>query len=443
MDDEIDLRPYLSAILQRWWIILGTALGVAIIAGFIAWLRTPPYTASTSLLIIPASAQVTLDSRFTSRDSFLFTTTANQREALLGLARDPTLEERVATILAAEGGLPNDYQLGALRDRVTIETNGDLVRITAQAETAEAARRLALLWGQEYTRLVNETYTRDTSSIEQVEQQLAEARERYKTAQAELEAFLAGGEMAVAEQEVRRLSDLVNSARSAGTERFSDYLRRSNDLEQILRDVQLLRARLIDQPDDTTNVDDAIAALLLRIRNLSAQGSDRPILQLDSSLSSKLSVTVADLDRLMTTLNAEYRAVRQEAERLSELPPAELSPDSSQLLYERLAAAQTRLEQLNARQRELSRNRDLAFSLIEVLLRRIDELRVANAAPQVSVRYLGTVTNPVTAIGRIVLTQAAVGALASIVLTVMVIVVLEAMAVARRNTALNPKPAGD
>ena len=80
---------------------------------------------------------------------------------------------------------------------------------------------------------------------------------------------------------------------------------------------------------------------------------------------------------------------------------------------------------------------------IEVLLRRIDELRVANAAPQVSVRYLGTVTNPVTAIGRIVLTQAAVGALASIVLTVMVIVVLEAMAVARRNTALNPKPAGD
>jgi uncharacterized protein involved in exopolysaccharide biosynthesis len=160
-------------------------------------------------------------------------------------------------------------------------------------------------------------------------------------------------------------------------------------------------------------------------------------------LSSKLSVTVADLDRLMTTLNAEYRAVRQEAERLSELPPAELSPDSSQLLYERLAAAQTRLEQLNARQRELSRNRDLAFSLIEVLLRRIDELRVANAAPQVSVRYLGTVTNPVTAIGRTVLTQAAVGALAGIVLTVMVIVVLEAMAVARRNTALNPKPAGD
>jgi hypothetical protein len=42
-----------------------------------------------------------------------------------------------------------------------------------------------------------------------------------------------------------------------------------------------------------------------------------------------------------------------------------------------------------------------------------------------------------------VLTQAAVGALASIVLTVMVIVVLEAMAVARRNTALNPKPVGD
>uniref|UniRef100_UPI0004DF6B81 Wzz/FepE/Etk N-terminal domain-containing protein n=1 Tax=Chloroflexus sp. MS-G TaxID=1521187 RepID=UPI0004DF6B81 len=103
MDDEIDLRPYLSAILQRWWIILGTALGVAIIAGFIAWLRTPPYTASTSLLIIPASAQVTLDSRFTSRDSFLFTTTANQREALLGLARDPTLRKLPLVAVEVDG----------------------------------------------------------------------------------------------------------------------------------------------------------------------------------------------------------------------------------------------------------------------------------------------------------------------------------------------------
>ncbi len=443
MDDEIDLRPYLLALLRQWWIILGVALGIAIVAGFIAWLRTPPYTASTSLLIIPASAQVTLDSRFTSRDSFLFTTTANQREALLGLARDPTLEERVAAILAAEGGLPNDYQLGALRDRVTIETNGDLVRITARSETADAARRLALLWGQEYTRLVNETYIRDTSSIEQVEQQLTEARERFRVAQARLEAFIASGEIALAEQEVRRLSDLVNSARAAGTERFSDYLRRSNDLEQILRDVQLLRARLIDQPSDTTNVDDAIAALLLRIQNLSGQGSNRPILQLDSSLSSKLSVTVADLDRLIDVLDAEYRAVRREAERLSELPPSDLSPDSSQLLYERLAAAQTRLEQLNAQQRELSRDRDIAFGLIEVLLRRIDELRVANAAPQVSVRYLGTVNNPVTALGRTVLVQAAVGALVGIVLTATVIVALEAMAIARRNTALTPKPAGN
>ncbi len=207
--------------------------------------------------------------------------------------------------------------------------------------------------------------------------------------------------------------------------------------------MQLLRARLIDQPSDTTNVDDAIAALLLRIQNLSGQGSNPPILQLDSSLSSKLSVTVADLDRLIDVLDAEYRAVRREAERLSELTSSELSPDSSQLLYERLAAAQTRLEQLNARQRELSRDRDIAFGLIEVLLRRIDELRVANAAPQVSVRYLGTVTNPVTALGRTVLIQAAVGALVGIVLTATVIVALEAMAIARRNAALTPKPAED
>ncbi|WP_322815535.1 lipopolysaccharide biosynthesis protein [Chloroflexus sp.] len=443
MNDEIDLRPYLSALLRRWWIILGTALGVALLVGVLAWTRIPPYAASTSLLIVPASTQVTLDNRFTSRDSLLFTTTLNQREALLGLARDATLEERVAAILESEGRLPDGYQLGDLSQRITIETNGDLVRITARADTADDARRLAALWGQEYTRLVNETYTRDTSSLELVEQQLTEARERYQAAQAELETFIAQGELAAAEQEVRRLSDLVNSARAAGTDRFADYLRRANYIEQILRDAQLLRQRLGDQSADEVNVADALAALLLRIRNLSDQGKDRPILQLDSSLTDNAVVTVADLDRLITSLQAEYQEVRNEAARLSELSPNELSPDSSQLLYNRLAAAQTRLERLKALERELTRNRDIAFGLIEVLMRRIDELRVADAAPQVSVRYLGTVTNPVAMTGRTVLTQAAIGALAGIFLASSIIMALEAVAVARRNTALTPKPAGD
>lgn len=443
MNDEIDLRPYLSALLRRWWIILGTALGVALLVGVLAWTRIPPRTASTSLLIVPASSQVTLDRRFTSRDSMLFTTRDNQREALLGLVRDATLEERVAAILESEGRLPDDYQLGNLIQRITIETDGDLVRITARAYTVDDARRLATLWGQEYTRLVNETYIRDTSLLELVEQRLPEARERYRAAQAELETFIAQGEFAAAEQEVRRLNDLANSARAAGTDRFADYLRRANDIEQVLRDAQLLRQQLLNQSVDEVNVADTLAALLLRIRNLSDQGSDRPILQLDSSLTDSAVVTVADLDRLITTLQAEYQEVRNEAEQLSELPPNELSPDASQLLYDRLAAAQTRFEQLNTRKRELIRNRDIAFELIEVLMRRINELRVADAAPQVSVRYLGTVTNPVAMIGRTVLTQAAIGALAGIFLAAVIIVVLEAVAVARRNTELTPKPAGD
>ncbi|WP_298490627.1 Wzz/FepE/Etk N-terminal domain-containing protein [uncultured Chloroflexus sp.] len=437
MEDEIDLKPYLRALLRRWWIIIGVAVGLAIIVAVTAILRTPPYTASSSVLIVPASAQVTLDSRFTSHDSMLFTTTVNQREALLALTRDATLEEQVATTLAI------DYRPGELVNRIAIDTNGDLVRITARAETSAEAERLATAWAKEYARLVTETYTRDTASLALVEQQLAEAQMRYQAAQAALEAFIAQGEITTADQEVRRLSDLVNSTRSAGTNRFAEYLRRSNDLEQILRDARLLRERLNGQAGDEADTADAIAALLLRIRNLSDRSGDRPILQLDSSLTNNTTVTALELDRLIAALEAEQRAVRLEAERLSKVALEELSPAASKLLVERFNAAQARYEQLAARQRELTRTRDQAFNLVEILMRRIDELRVADAAPQVTVRYLGTVTNPGVTIGRQALTQAAVAALAGVVLAAAVIVAMEAMALARREKSPQLKPTGD
>lgn len=437
MEDEIDLKPYLRALLRRWWIIIGVAAGLAVIVGVLAVIRTPPYTASSSLLIVPASAQVTLDSRFTSRDSMLFTTTVNQREALLGLARDATLEAKVAQALAIT------YQPGELANRIAIDTDGDLVRITARAETSDEAQRLATAWAQEYVKLVTETYTRDTASLALVEQQLVEAQARYQAAQAALEAFIAQGEITAADQEVRRLSDLVNSTRSAGTDRFAEYLRRSNDLEQIVRDARLLRERLNGQAGNEADTADAIAALLLRIRNLSDRSGDRPILQLDSSLTNNTTVTVTELDRLITALVAEQNAVRLEAERLSKVALEELNPAATQLLIERFNAAQARYEQLAARQRELTRSRDLAFSLVELLMRRIDELRIADAASQVSVRYLGTVTNPSPIIGRQALTQAAIAALAGIVLAAAVIVAIEAAAITRRGVATQPKPAGD
>jgi len=64
-EEEIDLKPYLLALLRRWWIIVGVAIGLALIAGVLAVLRAPPFSASSSLLIVPANSQITLDSRFT------------------------------------------------------------------------------------------------------------------------------------------------------------------------------------------------------------------------------------------------------------------------------------------------------------------------------------------------------------------------------------------
>ncbi|MGQ9482916.1 hypothetical protein [Chloroflexus sp.] len=48
MNDEIDVSPYLLALLRRWWIILGTTLGMALLVGVLAWIRTSP------ILLVPS-----------------------------------------------------------------------------------------------------------------------------------------------------------------------------------------------------------------------------------------------------------------------------------------------------------------------------------------------------------------------------------------------------
>lgn len=185
------------------------------------------------------------------------------------------------------------------------------------------------------------------------------------------------------------------------------------------------------------NIADATAALLLRIRNLSTRGN-QPILQLDSSVVTSAEVSVEDLNRLITSLEREYQSVSNRIDQLR----AETDVSTLQDLITQLTAVQVRVEQLNARQRDLVNERDQAYAQLVSLQQRLKDLKAI--APSSSLRPISD--NPIAyRISRLrpTILSTAIGGLAGIVLTAAVIIAREALITARRGTVLQPKPTGD
>lgn len=415
MEDEIDLKPYILALWRNWQVIAITVVLFAAVVGAYRFLTSPRYEAQYTLLI---PAQISSD----------------QKLALEEITKDLSLEIRVASRLRTENKLPPDYELGKLvEDYVETELQGSLIIIRAGSSTQQEAQRLASLWGSELANLVAETFVNDRATISLTQQQLAEAQARYQAAQAELEAFIAAGETNIASLEMRRLSELIESTRNVVFTRLNEYLARQNETELILRDARVLKDRLSAENDPA--VAESTAALLLRIRNLSSRGN-QPILQIDSSIVNESKVTIDDMERLIESLEAESKALATEIERLK----AETDVNKLQELNDQLRAAQVRLEQLNARQRDLVNERDLTFGKMTQLRQRLEELQ--SAAPALSLRPLAQaddVARPVSRL-RSSLLYAVVAGLAGFVLAAALIVGREAIKRFRLEPAAQQQP---
>jgi capsular polysaccharide biosynthesis protein len=416
VEEEIDLKPYILALLRSWHVVILAGVLVGLGSGLIRFLTIPQYEARQDLLILSSLPE-------------------EQMMALETIAGSLNIEERVAELLRKQNALPVNYELGMLTDRIQVETNGNLIQIFSTANTQTEAEQLVNLWTKQLVILTTSLVVQDQTAIAITEQQIAEAKERYQQAQANLESFLASDELIIANQEVRRLNDLIESTRSVPFARLNEYLARRNEIELILRDARLLRDRLTTEQGN--NIADATAALLLRIRNLSTRGS-QPILQLDSSVATAARVSIEDLNRLITSLEREYQAVSNSIDQLR----AETDVSTLQDLISQLTAAQLRVEQLTARQRELVSERDKAYAQLVSLQQRLKDLKAI--APSSFLRP--TSNNPIVYRAprlRPVILYTAIGNLAGIVLAATIIIAREALITARRGTVLQPKPTGD
>ena len=133
MDQEIDLRPHLIALLHRWRLLVICTIGLAVITGATSLTLALIFrTASADVLIIPSSSRVTLDPRFQTTSDNQATNPVSLRQGLVNLASSYILVEQVAKDL----GDP-EVTIDKLYQQVKILPDGDMIRIEAGGKRAE------------------------------------------------------------------------------------------------------------------------------------------------------------------------------------------------------------------------------------------------------------------------------------------------------------------
>jgi len=386
MNDEIDLQPIFQALMKAWKVIIAVVLVSGLLAGLIKVLMTPPYEARATLLVTNESVKVAPSTRIVSEQAPLNTLGNTQYDVVEDLMKSDILMKRLENKLAEKGLIIENAQLDALLE-VDRKNNTTFILKTYGHSSADA-EQLAALYAQEVIRFIYESYGADGTLLSETEQLLSQVRERYWKAQAELEQFIESGEIEATSQEIRRISNAIEGVRAATLNRYNEYLNRMNQIDRLLREARLLRERLeYGNPD----LSESLAALLFRVQSVSAGGG--PTLQLDSSVVNSISATVSDMDSLISSLEAEYSRLQRDVAELSVAQFDSFTTVNLEQLYKQLFAEQTRLEQLNRKQTELTRERDTAYSLYETLLRRIDELKLEKLSRPITVRHLGTVAD--------------------------------------------------
>ncbi|HMQ33846.1 MAG TPA: hypothetical protein PKD53_24145 [Chloroflexaceae bacterium] len=392
MEQEIDLRPYLQAFLRQWRLVVAVAAVLCLLAVVATLLLPRAARARGDVLVVARTSQLALDPRFTERDATMVTSAANQRQALIDLASSPELETRVA----AQLGLNPDVA-GQLGGRVTVTARSDLLQFEASGTTNAEALELVEAWARGYEDLVSEVYTRANPEDRNFAGQIADAQTRYDEARQSLAAFYGAGDLVRAEQQVLRLEGLLKGGSEAQVSLYTNYLTRTQELSLILEDARSLQAQYVEGGAD---LGAGLAALAVRTR---VAGDGQLPVQLSFASAESFAqdqATTADLARFVQVLEGERDRMVAQAEALAgdlatgDTSAIGLPPELRERYEQELSAARGALAETQAQETLLLQQQTVALKSLEVLQAKRDEIRIAQAAPDVSVRYVGKAPEP-------------------------------------------------
>jgi uncharacterized protein involved in exopolysaccharide biosynthesis len=399
-EEEIDLRPYIQALIEKWYWVVGTAVLTAVVAFVVTSMLPPVYEAETAVAIVRTRTDITFDSRIVTEDEAFARDLNARRSALVALV---TSTDVIEAVLAEVGEqlLPENRRVTALRDMVETGSDGDLIRIRVRHRDPQTAAVLANSWGRQYEQHVNQLFGGGRGEgLPTIAAQVQEARTRYEAAQTDLEAFTRTNQIAALSREVESLEQVLSDyygllasvqanpvqlSQGVLAHHYADLQR----IESWLLAAQSLRQQVVADGNS------AGAAMGNRISYLSLHSqiySSMPLsmtvpIEIQVVLGEETAVSPADVDTLLTVLEQRRLDTLAQIEGLADdlLPgsnPVEVTAErplqaATASLTQEIAALQAELIAQESARDELTAARQLAWETYQSLTRRQAETEIA------------------------------------------------------------------
>ena len=350
MDEQLDIRRYLTTIGRWWWLIVGCAALAAISAFVVSSIIPPTYEAEAVVIITEPQHLMQFDPRLTMEEW------VPAYKAFPTLAKsDSVLQRVVEAYTPSPAARIEDWSIKELAEMVEASSEGDpsLVILTVSSHSPEDAAGIASAWADALVVQGNGIYAVGEDDVAFFETQTAQAKATLDNADAALVVFQGQNQANILQAE---LSSLL---------RFqTDYLADQRAITYLLQDIEALRGQLTRQPaGQPSSLSDDLTMLFLQIKAFNASASAPIQLQVNSaeSLSSRnLSEQIAFLDDLANTLETKSEEI--------ELQTAALEPE--------ILALQKQLQELQLEQSRLERARSLAYETYVALARKLEEAHV-------------------------------------------------------------------
>jgi len=365
---------------------------VAVITAAIVsfFLIAPLYEARAGVMIIKSKSEITFEPKYRTLTEEELARAgvdiASRRKALEALVASSSVAVEVIAKLGPTLDA-EEREVGTLLEMVNTETTGDLIYIAVRSTDAKKAAAIANAWGQVYERYVNELYSGKPQSAEAIGTQMVEARQTYEESQEALARFIGDNRIEIFNREI-----------GAKQNALADYYATKQGLDRLIGDAKALRDQLRKEP--SSSIASTLPILLLRANafmistSLPLQPSTSLPLQPSTSLPLQLQLSLGQMPGLEGSTEDQLGDVDSLISVLEVRRGEVQSLISEGSIQQELLGLQEQLEHEQARQRELTQARDLAWETYQTLARKEAEVEVSAQVTDTEVRFAVPAVEP-------------------------------------------------
>lgn len=394
MEDEIDLRAYVTVLLEYKVWVAGLAVVSAIVALVVSLCLPPTYEATALVAIVKSRYAMQFDPRVQTVSDIQPAYKAYPALALGDELISVMVSDLNADLDAKERSV---YALGKMLDAVN-GNDPSIIELTVRNWDPERTARIANRWAELFVQSTNRLYGKSDQDQAFFEAQLQDAETALVKAEQDLIEFQSRNDTAILETQLNNRRALLN-----------EYLGVLRSLRLIIQDARLLQDRLRTQdPSTPVSLSDELAALLLGMdafRSLSRQTS---FLSTDTQdeISSWQSMGSGSLPLQIQITDRATLGDRQVDEQIAFLASlvdvledklVTLEADA-EALSPGILALQGQLQQVQTEDDRLSRAQSVAQETYMTLSRKVAETRISAQDDTGDVRLASRAAVPTAAI---------------------------------------------